>query len=110
MLLVQKSYELPTEAASTDPESNFGVAARLNKEIPNSHILDQWNNCVIQTCITTKLLKKLLDDFGSDLDMVVMGVGTGGTLTGVGKRLKRSKPSYSNYWCRSLWFNSWWRR
>jgi len=31
----------PTSASFDSPESNIGVAARLNKEIPNSHILDQ---------------------------------------------------------------------
>lgn len=31
----------PTEAAWDAPESHIGVAKKLNKEIPNSHILDQ---------------------------------------------------------------------
>ena len=39
-----KIVRTPTEAAHNHPDSNFGVAARLNKEITNSHILDQWNN------------------------------------------------------------------
>jgi len=34
----------PTEAAWDAPESHIGVAARLNREIPNSHILDQYKN------------------------------------------------------------------
>jgi len=34
----------PTEAAFDSPESHIGVAERLNKEIPNSHILDQYSN------------------------------------------------------------------
>lgn len=34
-------YRTPTEAAFDSPESHIGVANRLNKEIPNSHILDQ---------------------------------------------------------------------
>ena len=36
--------------------------------------------------------QEILDDFGTDLHMVVMGVGTGGTITGVGRRLKESIP------------------
>lgn len=34
----------PTEAAFDSPESHIGVAKRLNNEIPNSHILDQYAN------------------------------------------------------------------
>jgi len=34
-------YRTPTEAAFDSPDSHIGVAARLNKEIANSHILDQ---------------------------------------------------------------------
>jgi cystathionine beta-synthase len=34
----------PTQAASDSPESHIGVAKRLLKEIPNSHILDQYSN------------------------------------------------------------------
>ena len=37
-------------------------------------------------------LRKSSDDFDDDLSMVVMGVGTGGTITGVAKRLKEIKP------------------
>ncbi len=39
----------PTEAAFDSPESHIGVAARLNKEIPNSHILDQV--CGVRECV-----------------------------------------------------------
>jgi Pyridoxal-phosphate dependent enzyme len=35
----------PTEAAFDSPESHIGVAKRLNEEIPNSHILDQYTVC-----------------------------------------------------------------
>lgn len=87
-----KIVRTPTEAASTDPESNFGVAARLNKEIPNSHILDQWNNSCNPDAHYLETAQEILDDFGTDLHMVVMGVGTGGTATGVGKRLKEEIP------------------
>ena len=34
----------PTEAAFDDPESHIGVAKKLHNEIPNSHILDQYEN------------------------------------------------------------------
>ena len=34
----------PTEAKSSDPESHISVAKKLNNEIENSHILDQYSN------------------------------------------------------------------
>ena len=87
-----KIVRTPTEASHDDPESNFGVAARLNKEIPNSHILDQWNNECNPEAHYSQTAQEILNDFGTDLHMVVMGVGTGGTATGVGKRLKEEVP------------------
>jgi len=83
-----KIVRTPTEAAHDDPKSNFGVAKKLNEEIPNSHILDQWTNCCNPDAHYFDTAQEILNDFGTDLHMVVMGVGTGGTATGVGKRLK----------------------
>ena len=87
-----KIVRTPTKASHDDPESNFGVAAKLNKEIPNSHILDQWNNACNPEAHYSQTAQEILNDFGTDLHMVVMGVGTGGTATGVGKRLKEEVP------------------
>ena len=81
-----------TEAEYDDPDSNFSIAKKLNSEIPNSHILDQWENECNPDCHHDNTAQEILDDFGTDLDMVVMGVGTGGTITGVGKRLKKEIP------------------
>ena len=83
-----KIIRTPTEASHNDPKSNFGVAKKLNKEIPNSHILDQWTNCCNPDAHYFDTAQEILNDFGTNLHMVVMGVGTGGTATGVGKRLK----------------------
>ena len=78
----------PTEAAFDDPESHIGVAKRLQNEIPDSHILDQYENPSNPNAHYDNTAKEILDDFGTDIHMVVMGVGTGGTITGVAKRLK----------------------
>ncbi len=82
----------PTEAAWDDPESHIGVAKKLNAEIPNSHILDQYANPSNPDAHYDGTAQEILDDFGTDLHMVVMGVGTGGTITGVAKRLKEEIP------------------
>ena len=82
----------PTEAAFDDPESHIGVAKKLNKEIPNSHILDQYSNSSNPDAHYDGTAQEILDDFGADIHMVVMGVGTGGTISGVAKRLKEEIP------------------
>ena len=87
-----KIVRTPTEAAFNDPESHIGVAKKLHNEIPNSHILDQYGNPSNPDAHYDNTAKEILDDFGTDLHMVVMGVGTGGTITGVAKKLKEEIP------------------
>ncbi len=86
-------YRTRTEAAWNDPDSHISLAKQLQKEIPNSHILDQYanpNNPNAHYCGTAQ---EIIDDFGHDLHMVVAGVGTGGTITGIAKRLKEFNPN-----------------
>lgn len=83
----------PTEAAWDDPESHIGVAKKLQQQLPNAHILDQYANPNNPQAHYFGTAQDILDDFGTDLDMVVMGVGTGGTITGVAKRLKEENPN-----------------
>ena len=87
-----KIIRTPTEASFDSPESHIGVAKKLQKEIPNSHILDQYANPSNPEAHYDGTAQEILDVFGKDLHMVVMGVGTGGTITGVSKRLKEEIP------------------
>ena len=83
----------PTEAAWDSPESHIGVAKKLNKEIPNSHILDQYankNNTLAHYNFTAN---EILEQLDGKIDMLVAGVGTGGTITGIAKKLKEKKPT-----------------
>jgi cystathionine beta-synthase len=82
-----------TDAAHDSPDSNFGVADRLLSEIPDSHILDQWNNPGNVAAHYDETAVEVLEQTGGKLDYVVSGVGTGGTITGVGKRLKEALPN-----------------
>ena len=82
----------PTEAAWDSPESHIGVAKKLNREIKDSHILDQYANLNNPKAHYDYTAKEILDDFNNDLDMIVMGVGTGGTITGVAQRIKKYSP------------------
>lgn len=83
-----KIYRTPTEAKSDDPDSHISLARRLQKEIPNSHILDQYANPGNPNAHYESTAEEILKDMGDNLAMVVMTVGTGGTITGVAKHLK----------------------
>ena len=87
-----KIYRTPTAAKWNDPDSHLSLAKRLQKEIPNSHILDQYSNFANPAIHYETTAQEILEDMGQNLAMVVMGVGTGGTITGVAKRLKEKIP------------------
>jgi cystathionine beta-synthase/cysteine synthase A len=88
-----KIYRTPTEAAWDSPDSHISVAKRLQKEIPHAHILDQYSNPSNVHAHYKRTAQEIIDDMGKDLAMVVMSVGTGGTITGVAKRLKEYNPA-----------------
>lgn len=80
-------YRTPTEAAWDSPDSHISLAKKLNDEIPNSHILDQYANPNNPGAHYNYTAHEIIDDF-EHLDMLIAGVGTGGTITGIAKRLK----------------------
>ncbi|ABQ57153.1 pyridoxal-phosphate dependent enzyme [Legionella pneumophila serogroup 1] len=86
-------YRTPTEAAYNDPDSHISLAKKLQAEIPNSHILDQYANPNNPNAHYFGTAQEIIDDFGKDLHMVVAGVGTGGTITGIARRLKEFNPA-----------------
>ncbi|MDA9271783.1 pyridoxal-phosphate dependent enzyme [bacterium] len=86
-------YRTRTEAASSDPDSHISLAKQLQKEIPHSHILDQYANPDNPNAHYNGTAQEIIDDFGHDLHMIVASVGTGGTITGIAKRIKAYNPS-----------------
>lgn len=87
-----KIYRTPTEARWDDPDSHISLAKRLQQEIPHAHILDQYGNLDNPQCHFETTAKEILDEMGEALAMVVMSVGTGGTITGVAKHIKAVRP------------------
>lgn len=87
-----KIYRTPTEAAWDSPDSHISLAKKLQKEIPNSHILDQYGNHANPDMHYETTAQEILDDMGPNLAMVVISVGTGGTISGVAKKLKEVNP------------------
>jgi cysteine synthase A len=88
-----KIYRTPTEAAWDAPDSHISLAKDLQQELPNAHILDQYSNPANPGAHYKFTANEIIEDMGDQLDMVVMGVGTGGTISGVAKRLKEHYPN-----------------
>ena len=82
----------PTEAAWNDPESHIEIAKKMQKEIPNSHILDQYSNISNPDAHYEFTAEEILNDMDYKVDMLVAGVGTGGTITGIAKKMKEKLP------------------
>ncbi len=86
-------YRTPTEAAWDSPESHISLAKKLQKEIPRSHFLDQYSNLANPEVHYAVTAQEILNDMEDEIDMAVMSVGTGGTITGVARKLKEANPA-----------------
>jgi cystathionine beta-synthase len=82
----------PTEAAWDAPESHIGVAKRLQKEIPNAHILDQYSNPSNPLAHYDGTAQEILNDLDNKVDMIISAAGTGGTIAGLSRKLKEVNP------------------
>lgn len=82
----------PTQAAFDSPESHIGVAKRLQKEIPNSHILDQYANKDNPLAHEYGTAEEIWKQSGGKINAIVAGAGTGGTITGLSRGLKKHNP------------------
>ncbi|RHZ79410.1 hypothetical protein Glove_146g68 [Diversispora epigaea] len=83
----------PTEAAWDSPESHIGVANRLRNEIPNSVILDQYSNPYNPIAHYDHTAEEILRACNGKLDLFVAGAGTGGTISGIAKKIKEKCPT-----------------
>ncbi|KAI4495492.1 hypothetical protein M0802_008706 [Mischocyttarus mexicanus] len=82
----------PTEAAWDSPESHISIAQKIQKEIPNSVILDQYTNSGNPLAHYDQTAMEIWKQCDEKLDYVVVGAGTGGTITGIGRKLKELHP------------------
>lgn len=79
----------PTQAAYDSPESHIGVAKRLEKEIPNAHILDQYSNPDNPLAHELGTAEEIWTQTAGKIDAVIAGAGTGGTITGLARGLRK---------------------
>lgn len=87
-----KIYRTRTEAAYDDEDSHISLAKRLQQEIPDSFILDQYSNPANPGAHYDSTAEEILQDLDGRIDMLVAGVGTGGTITGLAKRFREANP------------------
>lgn len=83
----------PTDVPADSPESYYSVARRLSKEIPNSFYPDQYNNPKNIEAHYHTTGPEIWQQSGGNIDYLVAGIGTGGTLSGTAKFLKEQKPN-----------------
>ncbi|MCJ1249927.1 cystathionine beta-synthase [Trapelia coarctata] len=79
----------PTQAAFDSPESHIGVAKRLQKEIPHAHILDQYGNPDNPLSHEHGTAEEIWTQTDGKIKAVVAGAGTGGTITGIARGLRK---------------------
>lgn len=82
----------PNEAAYDSPESHIGVAKRLQKELPNAHILDQYGNEDNPLAHELGTAEEIWAQTNGKIKAIVAGAGTGGTITGLARGLKKHNP------------------
>jgi cysteine synthase A len=73
------------------------AAERLARETPNSFIPQQFNNPANPEIHRRTTAQEIWNDTDGKADILVSGVGTGGTITGVGEVMKQKKPSFMCY-------------
>ena len=81
----------PSNVEPTDPKSYYSIARKIAQETPNSVLLDQYNNLANRECHYKTTAPEIYDQM-SDVDVFIAGIGTGGTLCGIGKYLKEKNP------------------
>ncbi|KAJ5543015.1 Cystathionine beta-synthase core [Penicillium sp. DV-2018c] len=82
----------PNEAAFDSPESHIGVARRLQKELPNAHILDQYENPNNPLAHELGTAEEIWTQTNGQIKAIVAGAGTGGTITGLARGLRKHNP------------------
>jgi len=83
----------PTAVAPEDPRSYYSVAARLAKETPNSVHVNQYDNPSNTKAHFLSTGPEIWNQTDGKVTHFVVGVGTGGTISGVGKYLKSKNPN-----------------
>ena len=83
----------PTNVEPTDPRSYYSVSKRLGEETPNSWYVNQYDNPSNTKAHYKSTGPEIWEQTDGKITHFVVGVGTGGTISGVGKYLKEQNPN-----------------
>src|SRR6187455_975014 len=83
----------PTDVPPESPESYYRVADRLTEEIPGAFQPNQYFNRENPAAHYATTGPEIWEQTNGEIDVLVVGVGTGGTITGAARYLKEQKPS-----------------
>lgn len=87
----------PTNVPAEHPESYYSVAKRLGEETPNSWYVNQYDNPYNTQAHYEQTGPEIWEQTAGKITHFVVGVGTGGTISGVGKYLKEKNPEIQIY-------------
>ena len=82
----------PTNVDPDDPRSYYSVSKRLSKEIPNSWYVNQYDNPSNAKAHYESTGPEIWEQTEGKITHLVVGVGTGGTISGTAKYLKEQNP------------------
>jgi len=91
-ILLAMGAELVLTPAADGMPGAIAKAQQLCEEIPNSFMPQQFNNPANPAIHRRTTAEEIWNDTDGKVDIVIAGVGTGGTITGVGQALKARKP------------------
>jgi cystathionine beta-synthase len=83
----------PTNVDPEDPRSYYSVSSRLEKEVANSWKANQYDNLSNSAAHYDQTGPEIWEQTDGKIDHFVVGVGTGGTISGAGKFLKEKNPA-----------------
>lgn len=79
----------PTDVPGDSPDHYVNVAKRIAEETPNSFYMDQYHSQWNIEAHEQSTGKELYEQTGGDVDAIVIGTGTGGTVSGIGRYFKK---------------------
>src|SRR5437660_5715886 len=82
----------PTAVEPDSPESYYSVSDRLAEQIPGGFKPDQYSNMANPEAHYQVTGPEIWEQTGGEIDAIVISVGTGGTISGVGRFFKEHKP------------------